>query len=160
MNSNQQTTSQQQPAPERMTAAELRVAFDHLHADNETIMQVLENQQAQITSLRDALTQISVGLTHAASAGSSEDASRESGDVISFVMDTLTFSTDESGKPTYKAKGGQYSKFGVRVWPEMLSTLGIDPATLKPGPNPINPPIPVCALLGDTGQPKKVTAKA
>jgi hypothetical protein len=32
--------------------------------------------------------------------------------------------------------GGRYVKFGVRVWPEILPLLDIDPATLKPGPNP------------------------
>lgn len=57
----------------------------------------------------------------------------------------------------YKIKGGQYTKFGVRVWPEVLPKLGVDPAALKPGPNPFNKP--VLALVGEKG-PQKVIGLA
>jgi hypothetical protein len=62
-------------------------------------------------------------------------------------------SYDDNGQPVYKAKGGQYSKFGVRIWPEVLPVLGVNPATLKPGPNPVN--LCLVALMGEHG-PRKV----
>jgi len=48
-------------------------------------------------------------------------------------------------------------KFGVRVWPETLPALGIDPATLKTGPNPLT--LRVRALMGEKG-PRKVIGLA
>jgi hypothetical protein len=48
-------------------------------------------------------------------------------------------------------------KFGIRVWPELLPTLGVDPAALKPGPNPIN--LRVRVLMGEHG-PRKVISLA
>jgi hypothetical protein len=51
------------------------------------------------------------------------------------TVDTIIYATDDNGQPTYKVKGGKYAKHGVRVWPEVLPLIEIDPATLKPGPN-------------------------
>jgi hypothetical protein len=51
------------------------------------------------------------------------------------TVDTIVYATDDNGRPTYKVKGGKYAKHGVRVWPEVLPLIEIDPATLKPGPN-------------------------
>jgi len=48
-------------------------------------------------------------------------------------------------------------KFGVRIWPEILPELGIDPDRLKPDPNPVN--LHVLALMGDKG-PRKVIGLA
>ena len=75
----------------------------------------------------------------------------------------LLVGIDDNGQPTYKAKGGQYAKFGVRIWPETLPALGVDPAELtcacgagagKPGPNPVN--LHVLALMGDKGPRKGI----
>ena len=76
---------------------------------------------------------------------------------MGFLATVLLVGIDDNGQPTYKAKGGQYAKFGVRIWPEVLPALGIDPATLKPGPNACN--MRLIALMGDTG-PRKVIALA
>ena len=69
----------------------------------------------------------------------------------------LLVGIDENGQPTYKAKGGQYAKFGVRIWPEVLPELGINPDELKPGPNPVN--LHLVALMGEKG-PRKVIGLA
>lgn len=39
--------------------------------------------------------------------------------------------TDGSKKAYYKLFGGEFSKFGVRVWPEVLEAAGIDPANIR-----------------------------
>lgn len=47
------------------------------------------------------------------------------------IKDEDTFTTEsivveiKSGKPYYKIRGGRYTEFGVRVWPEVLRPHGI-----------------------------------
>ena len=81
------------------------------------------------------------------------DAPAQTGQTVTFQATTLLVGIDDAGQPTYKAKGGQYMKFGVRIWPEILPALGIDPARLRPGPNPID--MQLRALMGEKG-PRKV----
>ena len=65
---------------------------------------------------------------------------------------------DDKGNAAYKAKGGPYTKFGVRIWPEILDSLNVEPGSLKPGPNAVHPRA-VMALMGETG-PRKVVGLA
>ncbi len=74
-----------------------------------------------------------------------------------FSAENLTMTYNDDGTPAYRIKGGPYSKFGVRAWPEILPALGVDPATLKPGPNPFA--ARVRALLGENG-PRKIIGLA
>jgi hypothetical protein len=121
----------------KMTPAELRQAF-------QALTERLDQIEAEITALRDGL---------AAAATQPQAASASVGQTVDFVATILLVGMDDNGQPTYKAKGGQYMKFGVRIWPEILPELGIDPSKLKPGPNPVN--LHVLALMGDKG-PRKV----
>jgi hypothetical protein len=93
----------------------------------------------------------------AAAATQPQAAPAPAGQTVDFLATTLLVGIDDNGQPTYKAKGGQYAKFGVRIWPEVLPALGIDPANLKPGPNPVN--LQVLALMGEKG-PRKVIGLA
>ncbi len=137
----------QPTTPDRMTAADLREQFASLHSE--------------IASLRGELDSFRAGLTQAASkpAASSET-------YRDFDGEQILLSYDDNGKACYKIKGGTFKKFGVRVWDEVLPELGIDPASLKPGPNPIK--VRVRALMfeatGEDGstsaQPKKIIGKA
>jgi len=140
-----------QPAlrqPERITAAELR----HL----------LRAMQESIDSLQDDIAQLRDGLTAAASQPAAPAAAatttQHTGAIAIVQVDDITMSMDDAGKPVYKARGGQYTKFGVRIWPEVLPALQIDPASLRPGPNPVVRRVQV--LLSDTGQPRKVIGLA
>jgi len=92
-----------------------------------------------------------------AATGQLQAAPAPAGQTVDFVATVLLVGVDDNGPPTYKAKGGQYMKFGVRVWPEVLPALGVDPATLKLGPNPDN--LHVVAIMGDKG-PRKVIGLA
>jgi len=129
------------PSLDKMTPAELRQAF-------QALTERLDQIEAEITALRDGL---------AAAGSQPQPAPVSAGQTIDFTATILLVGTDDNGLPTYKAKGGQYMKFGVRVWPEVLPELGIDPASLKPGPNPIN--LKVRALMGEHG-PRKVISLA
>jgi hypothetical protein len=139
-------TETQPPAPsqsnvDKMTPAELRHAF-------QALAERLDQIEAEITALRDGLV---------AAAGQPQAVPAPAGQTVDFVATVLLVGVDDNGQPTYKAKGGQYMKFGVRVWPEVLPALGVDPAGLKPGPNPVN--LHVVALMGDKG-PRKVIGLA
>jgi hypothetical protein len=129
------------PIPDKITPAELRAAF-------QALTECLDTIEADITALRDGL---------AAAATQPQATPAPAGQTVDFLATTLLVGIDDNGQPTYKARGGQYAKFGVRIWPEVLPSLGIDPATLKPGPNPIN--LHVLALMGEKG-PRKVIGLA
>jgi len=125
---------------ERISPAELRGMF-------QSVYERLDLIETDLTTLRDGLT----------AAANQPTATPAPGNTIIFDASILLVGTDDNGAPTYKLKGGQYMKFGVRVWPETLPALGIDPAALKPGPNPLN--LRVRALMGDKG-PRKVIGLA
>ncbi len=128
--------------PEKITAAEFRETF-------QALTERLDQIEAELAALREGL---------AAAAGQSSTANTAvSGETVAFEAVTLLMSYDDNGQPVYKVKGGPYMKFGVRVWPEVLPTLSVDPATLKPGPNSVN--LKVRALLGEHG-PRKVIGLA
>jgi hypothetical protein len=126
---------------DKMTPAELRQAF-------QALTERLDQIEAEITALRDGL---------AAAVTQPPAAPASAGQTVDFVATILLVGMDDNGQPTYKAKGGQYMKFGVRIWPEVLPSLGIDPASLKPGPNPIN--LHLLALMGEK-DPRKVIGLA
>jgi hypothetical protein len=128
------------PNTDKMTPAELRRAF-------QALTERLDQIEAEITALRDGLT----------AAASQPQSAASAGQTVEFVATILLVGMDDNGQPTYKAKGGQYMKFGVRIWPEILPELGLDPASLKPGPNPVN--LHVLALMGEKG-PRKVIGLA
>ena len=123
--------------PEKMTPTELRQSF-------QALTERLDQIEAEISSLREGL---------AAAANQPPSAPVSAGQTVEFLATILLVGVDDNGQPTYKAKGGQYMKFGVRVWPEVLPELGIDPGSLKLGPNPVN--LHVLALMGEKG-PRKI----
>ena len=133
-----------QPAPanqpERVSAAELRSAL-------QALTERLDQIEASLAAVREGLT----------AAASQPSANQPAGETVTVDASILLMSYDDNGQPVYKVKGGQYMKFGIRVWPEVLPTLGVDPATLKPGPNPIN--LRVRVLMGEHG-PRKVISLA
>lgn len=75
-----------------------------------------------------------------------------------FRAEQIVVTIDEEGQPAYRVKGHPYVKFGVRVWPEVLPALGLDPAALKPGPNPFAATVRV--VMNGDGKPKKVVGLA
>ena len=123
-----------------MTAAELRAAF-------QSIIERLDQIENDITTRFDALA-----------AAAAQLAAAPTGQTVTFDCVTVAVGIDEkTGEMTYKAMGGQYMKFGVRIWPEILPEIGLDPARLKPGPNPVH--LRLIALMGEKG-PRKVIGKA
>lgn len=134
------------PQADRITAAEIRALFEGVHVE--------------ISELRAELAQMREGFTIAAQPAPATN----SGQFTEMMIDSIIMTYSNKGEPAYKATGAPYNKFGVRIWPETLPLLGIDPASLKPGPNPQPAPIPARVLMqvNDEGKasPRKVTGKA
>ena len=127
--------------PDKVTPAELRTAFQALN-------ERLDGIDEDLALLRDGLI---------AAARQPAAAPAAAGQTVEFIATALLVGIDDNGQLTYKAKGGQYAKFGVRIWPEVLPELGINPDELKPGPNPVN--LHLVALMGEKG-PRKVIGLA
>lgn len=143
------TTPTAQPTPAQQAEAfreEIRAAFELIHVE--------------IAELRADLAQMREGLTHA----SRPAPITNSGQFTEMMIDNIIMTYSDKGEPAYKATGTPYNKFGVRVWPETLPALGIDPASLKPGPNPQPAPIKASVLMqvNEEGKasPRKITGKA
>ena len=83
--------------------------------------------------------------------------SQPAGEYRDFLAEAIVMTYNDRGEPAYKLVGHPYSKYGVRVWPEVLPILGVDPDSLQPGPNPFSSH--VRALMGERG-PKKITGLA
>jgi hypothetical protein len=134
--------------PDRITPDEFRAEFNTLRKAIHGLNERIDGLHEEIATLRD-------GLAQAATAPAA--AAQPAGSTAVFDGTILLLSYDDNGEATYKLKGGQYMKFGVRIWPETLPALGIDPTSLKPGPNAVA--LRVAALLGENG-PRKVIGLA
>jgi hypothetical protein len=147
------TTPTTQPQPDRITAQEIRDLFAGMTEDVERMERRL---LGKIETLTEELEAMRGGLQTAATPPAV-------GTFGEMIIDSIIVIIDEKGT-SYKAKGAPYQKHGVRVWDEVLPALGIDPASLKPGPNTIEP-IRARVLMnapteeGKTAQPRKVTGK-
>lgn len=150
------TTPNTQPTPAQIEAekfrAEIRASFTML--ENR-----FDEMAIEIAELRADLAQMREGLTHAS------QPAPQIGQFTEMMIDNIIMTYTDKGEPAYKATGTPYIKYGVRVWPETLPLLGIDPTSLKPGPNPRPEPIHARVLMnqpeeGKTAQPRKVTGKA
>jgi len=145
------TPTQPQPA-DKVSAAELRAAFEGLHCDIADLNTRIESIAEELNAIRSALASAATRPQQAASAA-------PTGPTVDFMAEEISYSMDEAGHPVYKLRGGRFTKFGVRVWPEILPALGIDSKTLLPGAN-LLPALRVRAELTESGQPRKVIGLA
>ena len=102
----------------------------------ETLLHTSEAQTAVITDLANEIGVLINLLTSAAQNNVKLLNAAEPGQYQDFDASAIIMTYSDKGEPAYKIIGFPFNTFGVRVWPEILPQLGIDPATLKPGPNP------------------------
>lgn len=136
---------------DRITAAEIRELFAGLNENISALMFRVSDLETELHAMRGGLQQAATPPAV--------------GTFGEMMIDSIVMTYDDAGKPAYKAKGAPYQKHGVRIWDEVLPALGIDPATLKPGPNAIEPirarvQMNAPTEEGKTAQPRKVTGKA
>jgi mRNA-degrading endonuclease HigB of HigAB toxin-antitoxin module len=116
--------------------------------------------QAHIEMLHEELTTIRDGLSNAASQPAASN-------TTVFVADEISYDFMD-GKKVFKLRGNEYRMFGVRVWDEVLPTLGIDPTKLQPGTTKIEPVKVMVKMIESTDEatgetkstPRKVIGRA
>lgn len=156
----QPSSTQAVPAQIKTPAAQtlelltrIAVALETLQDSISHLIEISDSTAEHAANTAEALARFG----QAMASGPAPAAAPVAGQTVTFVADTISYGIAEDGKAVYKIKGGQYTKFGVRVWPEVLPKLGVDPAALKPGPNPFSKA--VLALVGEKG-PQKVIGLA
>ena len=135
-------------------------SLDLLRRIAEGIERLLEissqTHEASVTTA-EALARLGQALSSLQPEASVVAAPQPAGEYRVITAEALIMTYTDNGEPAYKIIGQPYSKFGVRVWPEILPTLGVNPSQLKPGRNPYN--AAVLVLMGERG-PKKVIGLA
>lgn len=114
----------------------------------EQVRTMLKNLYERIDALTEEVASLRDGLATAAATPASP-----AGEYADFFASEIVMTYNDDGTPAFKAKGGAYLKYGVRIWPEVLPVLGLDPDQLRPGPNPVR--MQLRALMGERG-PRKV----
>ena len=75
--------------------------------------------------------------------------------VIEFDAEEIVATLDDTGtRKLFRIKGGPYSTYGLRVWPEVLETLGFEPELLDLGATPCH--LRVAARVGIQGKQKVI----
>jgi hypothetical protein len=122
-----------QPAPDRMTAEELRRSFAEMEKtllyQNKVIASLLEKMEAVINIATDARQQIEDLRKEEHAATPSTRATEEN--PLEIVTMTKITRTRTNGKWYYKMLGGKYMKRGVTIWSEGLEALQLDPAKIE-----------------------------
>jgi len=139
-----------------ITLEQLRTMLVSLH-------QRMDGIEAALSSVRDGLAQAATpapaGTPNSTSPGTPNSTSPDTpaGKTVTYIAEDIIFSYDDNGQPIYRARGGAYGKFGVRVWPEVWPNLnlGLDLKKLKPGANPL-PKKVVLRVMGAKGALKVV----
>jgi len=122
------------------------------------VLREMRSLMGVISSKLDTLIDRAESQPAAAIAATANGSEAIAGNYRDFTAETLNVGMDDNGKPVYKIRGGPFTKFGVRVWPEVMSLIGVEIEDLKPGPNQFN--AQVRAILDEKGQAKKVVGLA
>ena len=132
----------------------------------ESLLEASETQTAIISDLANAINSLVATLTAAAqvlsqppalAAPAAQPASAPAGAFQDFESSAIIMTYNDKGEPAFKIVGFPFNTFGVRCWPETLPSLGIDPANLKPGPNPYA--AQVRAMMVESSATGKLTPK-
>ena len=125
-------------------------------------------QDELIIKLTDGLTSLINGLTSAAAtAHAASQPAATAGETVTFWATGLIHNI-ANGKHAYYLTGGEYHKFGVRIWPEVLSVIGltdmIDSSADVHAIDPINVRASVEDYISKSGKPargpQKIIGKA
>ena len=75
--------------------------------------------------------------------------------LIEFDAEEIVTTLDDSGqRKLFRIKGGSFRTYGLRVWPEVLETLGFEPELMDLGSTPFH--LRVAARVGIQGKQKVI----
>jgi hypothetical protein len=114
---------------------------------------ILEQLEHQTDSMDALCARLEGGSQSPASHTTNGNGQKES--VIEFDAEEILTTLDNSGnRKLFRIKGGQFSTYGLRVWPEVLETLGFEPELMELGSTPLH--LRVAARVGIQGKQKVI----
>jgi len=146
---NAQSIGNTQQAAQQTSAAlvEVRALRTALDVTQASLAEAIRNLGAKITTLTTMVEALASAPLPAQAAPAAQPDAHGNG-YVTFLAETIVMTYNDAGDARYKVKGGRYAKFGVNLWPEALTALGVKAADLKPGPNAFGKM--VRAELGET----------
>jgi hypothetical protein len=116
----------------------------------EKILEQLEHQTDSMDALCARLEKVNqLPASHTTNGNGQE------GQIIEFDAEEIVTILDDSGtRKLFRIKGGQFSTYGLRVWPEVLETLGFEPELMELGSTPLH--LRVAARVGIQGKQKVI----
>jgi hypothetical protein len=116
----------------------------------EKILEQLEHQTDSMDALCARLETVKQS-----SAIHTTNGNGQEGQIIEFDAEEIVTILDDSGtRKLFRIKGGQFSTYGLRVWPEVLETLGFEPELMELGSTPFQ--LRVAARVGIQGKQKVI----
>ena len=119
----------------------------------EKILEQLERQTDSVDALCSRLDTMNQSSGNVAT--STGNGNGGEGHIIEFDAEEIVTTLDDSGtRKLFRIKGGQFSTYGLRVWPEVLETLGFEPELMELGSTPFH--LRVAARVGIQGKQKVI----
>jgi hypothetical protein len=116
----------------------------------EKILEQLEHQTDSMDALCARLEKVNQTPVSHTNNGNGQE-----GQIIEFDAEEIVTILDDSGtRKLFRIKGGQFSTYGLRVWPEVLETLGLEPELMELGSTPLH--LRVAARVGIQGKQKVI----
>lgn len=147
-----------QPNPQSiLILSEILAALQAQKTMLAAILAELQASHTQTQTVDEALTRLASVYQSGSASQPGQPTNRANTLVI--TVDTITKASDENGKLVYKARGGMYRTYGIRIWPETFPLLGIKPESLEYGQNQIEP-VNMAAACNENGSPRKIIGLA
>jgi hypothetical protein len=116
----------------------------------EKILEQLEHQTDSMDALCARLEKVNQSPASHTTNGNGQDFQ-----IVEFDAEEIVTILDDSGtRKLFRIKGGQFSTYGLRVWPEVLETLGFEPELMELGSTPLH--LRVAARVGIQGKQKVI----
>jgi hypothetical protein len=116
--------------------------------------QLLEKILEQLEHQTDSMDALCARLDNVKQSPASH-ATNGNGQIVEFDAEEIVTILDDSGtRKLFRIKGGQFSTYGLRVWPEVLETLGFEPELMELGSTPLH--LRVAARVGIQGKQKVI----
>ena len=115
----------------------------------------LDHLCGRIDRLIDMLGNNPTGNGHAQASEKSQEKVSQASQLIEFDASEIITTLDDSGtRKLFRIKGGQFSTYGLRVWPEIIESFDLDPEELQLGSTPFTKRVK--ALVGMSGKQKVI----
>jgi hypothetical protein len=134
--------------------------LEHLLDASETQNAIISDLANEIRDLVAILTTAAQAISRPAGANTPTTPIQPTSNLTfqDFTASGIIMTYNDKGEPAYKIVGFPFATFGVRVWPEVLPALGINPDELRPGPNPYSAQVRAL-MVESSSKPGTMTPK-